>query len=46
MRSIPNTSDNYNEKYMKLKFISDDDSPLKKLLELHNVITLDLKFVT
>ena len=26
----------YDEKYMKFKFGSDDDLPLKKTLELHN----------
>ena len=33
-----NNSDNYNERYMKIKFISDDDLPLKKTLELHNLV--------
>ena len=33
-----NNSDNYNEKYIKIKINSDDDLPLKKTLELHNMI--------
>ena len=36
--SITNNSDNYNEKYMKLKFNLADDLPLSKTLELHNMI--------
>ena len=27
----------YDEKYMKFKFSSDDDSPLNKILSLHNM---------
>ena len=38
IRSISNNSDNYDEEYMKIKFNSDDDLPLKKTLELHNMI--------
>ena len=30
-------SDDYNEKYMKIKFSSDDDLPLKKTIETHRV---------
>ena len=26
------------EKYIKIKFVSDDDLPLKKTLELHNMV--------
>ena len=32
--------DNYHEKYMKIKFNSDDDLFLKKTLELHKIIML------
>ena len=32
IRSITNNSDNYNIKYMKIKFNSDDDLPLNKML--------------
>ena len=28
----------YDEKYIKIKFNSDDDFPLKKTLQLHNII--------
>ena len=38
IRSITKNSDNYDEKYMKFKFNSNDDSPLKKTLELHNMV--------
>ena len=38
IRSTTNSSDNYDEKYMKIRFNSDDDLPLKKTLELHNII--------
>ena len=31
-------SDNYDEKYMKINFNSDDDLPLKKTLEFWNII--------
>ena len=31
-------SDNYDEKHMKTKFNSDDDLPLKKTLELCNMV--------
>ena len=31
-------SGNYDEKYMKIKFNSDDDIPLKKMLELYNIM--------
>ena len=36
--SITSNSDNYDEKYMKIKFNSDDDVPLKKALELYNMV--------
>ena len=38
IRSTANNSDDYDEKYMKIKFISGDDLPLNKRLELHSVI--------
>ena len=38
IRSITNISDNYDEKYMKIKFHSDNDLPLKKTLERYNVV--------
>ena len=38
IRSKTNSSGNYDEKYMKIKLNSDDDLPLKKTLELHNMI--------
>ena len=34
------TFDDSDEKYMKIKFNSDDDLPLKKTLELDNIITV------
>ena len=32
---ITNNAYDYDEKYMKIKFNSDDDLPLKKTLDLH-----------
>ena len=40
IRSKTNNSDDYDEKYMKIKFNSDDDLPLKKTLEPCNMIAL------
>ena len=37
IRSITNNSEDYDEKYMKIKFNSDDDLHLKKTLELHKM---------
>ena len=39
IRTVANNSDNFDEKFMKIKFNSDDDLPLKKTLELYNVVT-------
>ena len=38
IRSKTNNSDNYDKKYMKMKFISTNNIHLKKTLELHNII--------
>ena len=38
IRSITNNSGNYDEKYMKIKFNSNDDLDLKKTLKLYNMI--------
>ena len=38
IRSITDNSDNYVEKYMKIKFNSDDGLPLKKTRELYHVV--------
>ena len=38
VRSVNNNSDDYNEKYMKIKFNSDNNLPLRKKLELGNII--------
>ena len=38
MRPITINSGNYHEKYMKIKFNSDDYLPLNKTLKLHNLI--------
>ena len=35
IRSITKNSDDYEEKYMKIKFDSDDDLPLNKTTEIH-----------
>ena len=36
IRSITKSSDDYDEKYMKIKFNSDDELPLNKTIEIHN----------
>ena len=38
IRSIAINSDNYDEKYMNIKFNSDDSLHLRKTLELYNMI--------
>ena len=38
IKAITDNSDNYDEKHMKIKFNSDDDSRLKKTLELHDMV--------
>ena len=38
IRPINNNSDDYDKKYMKIRFSSDEDLPLKKILELHDII--------
>ena len=38
--SISNNSDDYNEKYMKIKFILDDSLPLNKTLKLCNMVVV------
>ena len=38
--SISNNSGNYNEKYTKIKFNSDDDLPLNEMLELYDMVIL------
>ena len=37
IRSITKKSDDCNEKYMNIKFNSDDALPLNKTIEIHNV---------
>ena len=39
-KSITNNFDSYDEKYMNIKLNSNDDLPLKKMLELHNMVIL------
>ena len=34
IRSVTKNSDNYDEKYMKIKFNSDDELPLNKTIEI------------
>ena len=38
VRSISNNSDDYDQKYMKIKFNSDDDLSSQKILELCEII--------
>ena len=44
IRSITNNSDDYDQKYMKIKFDSDDNLPLTKALEIH-VVTIVVRAV-
>ena len=37
IRSVTKNSDDYNEKYMKIKFNSDDDLPLNKAIEIPSI---------
>ena len=37
IRSITKSSDDYDEKYMKTKFNSDDELPLSKMIEIDNI---------
>ena len=37
IRSVTNNSGDYDEKYMKMKFNSDDNLPWNKILKLHNL---------
>ena len=38
IRSITKNSDDYDEKYMKIKFNSDDELPLNKMIEIPSMI--------
>ena len=38
IRLITRTSDDYDEKYIKIKFISDDKLPLSKMIEIYSMI--------
>ena len=38
IRSKTNNSDDYDEKYMKIKFNSDDDLPANKTLEISSML--------
>ena len=38
IRSINKSSDNYNEKYMKIKFNSDDELPLNETIQIFSMI--------
>ena len=44
MRPINNNSDDYDKRYMKIKLNIGDDLPLKKILELHNIIIVVRSF--
>ena len=38
IKSKNNNSDDYDKKYNKIKFNSDDDIPLEKTLEMHEIV--------
>ena len=40
-RSITNGLDDYDERYMKIKFNSDDELPLYKMVEISNITVVD-----
>ena len=40
MRSITKNSDDYDEKYMKINFNSDDELPLNKTIEIPSMTTV------
>ena len=40
IKIITNKSNDYNEKYIKIKYNSDDDLSPKKMLELYNMETV------
>ena len=42
IRSTSTKLENYDEKYMKIRFNSDDGLPLKRILELCNIILIML----
>ena len=45
-RSITKDSDDLDEKYMKIKFDWDDDLPVNKMIEIHDVtIVVELFFM-
>ena len=41
IRPVTNTSDDYDEKYKKIKFNSGNNLPLNKVLKLHNLTMVD-----
>ena len=45
IRSVTNKSDNYDEKYVKIKFNSDDDLHLKKTVELYHTAIVARPFI-
>ena len=40
IRSITKNSDDYDEKHVKIKFTSDDESPLNKTIEIPSMIII------
>ena len=40
VRLITENSDDYDEKYMKIRFNLDDELPLNKAIEIHSMITV------
>ena len=41
IRSLTKNSDNYDEKYIKIKFDSDDELPLNKTIEIPTMAIVD-----
>ena len=40
IRSVTNNSDDFDEKYMKIKFNSDDELPLNKTIKIYTMIII------
>ena len=45
IRSITKNSDDYDEKYVKIKFNSDEESPLNKTIEIYDSMMITVRGV-
>ena len=44
VRSVPKYSDDYDEKYIKIKFYSGGESPVNKMIEIPSIIVVRAVF--